>query len=170
MSDGEFLMRYTPDYQREIAEDADGCFFGSYPTLSEVRRDYGREIAIAWLVPQLTNLSEYCGARDKMTEAQMEECAYMIVTEYHHLKISELMLFFHRFKAGRYGKRFFGAVDPLAILEALGSFVQERSEAISRRETAKVLARIDEARRNAVTYEEYIRRHGRVETTGEDEP
>lgn len=159
MSADEFLLRYTPDYQRRIASDAEECFFGRYPDLGLVKKLYGEEIATAWLVPQLANLSEYCGARDKMTDMQMEECASIIATDFFYLKISELMLFFHRFKSGRYGKRFFAAVDPLAILDALHDFLNERSFAIDRMETAARLARYDENRKGAVTYEEYRRLH-----------
>lgn len=36
------------------------------------------------------------------------------------------MLFFHRFKAGRYG-RFYGSVDPLVITTALREFLRDRN-------------------------------------------
>lgn len=159
MSDSEFLLTYTPDYQRRIARSPEDCFFGMYPTLGQVRARYGEEIAIAWLVPQLANLSEYCGARDKMTDMQMEECAFNIVTDFHYLKVSEMMLFFHRVKAGKYGKIFFGTVDPLAVLDALREFVQDRAFAIDRMEGAARMAAYDENRKGAVTYEEYRRLH-----------
>lgn len=159
MSANEFLMTYTPDYQRLIARNPEDGFFGEYPTLGWVKERFGEEIAIAWLVPQLANMSEYCGARDKMTDMQIEECAFNIVTEFFYLKVSEMMLFFHRVKSGKYGKIFFGTVDPIVILDAVKVFLQDRSFAIDRMETAARMASYDENRKGAVTYEEYRRLH-----------
>lgn len=159
MSVSELMMRYNPDAQRLIATNPDSCFFGDYPTLSEISCQCGVEVSVAWLIPQLANLSEYCGVRDKMTDMQIEECAFNIATDFFYLKVSELMLFFHRVKAGRYGKIFFGTVDPLAILVALRDFIQERAFAIDRMVTVTRKAMLDNYRKSAVTYEEYRRLH-----------
>ena len=112
---GSFVKKFNPSYQREICEKKDECFFGNYPTLAELKAAYGTNAPMIWLVPQLYHLSEYCGCKDKLTEKQLEECAYIIASEYYYLKVSELMLWLHRFKAGKYG-RFFNRYSALRCL------------------------------------------------------
>lgn len=123
-------MKYSPEYQRKICQNAQICFLSDFPTLNDVRIAYGENTASVWLIPQLTNLSEFCGCKEKMNGKQIEECAIVIATEFSYLKISEIMLFFFRFKSGKYG-RFYGAVDPLVITESLRKFLNERSEYIA---------------------------------------
>ena len=84
----------------------------------------------------------------------MEECAFVIATEFYYLKTSELMLFFHRFKTGRYG-RFYGSVDPLIITTALRDFVAERASAYERHEQEERDKREQEEKKNAMTWEEF---------------
>lgn len=143
-----FCQTYNPSYQQVICDSQDKCFFGDYPTLATVRRNLGSNAAVAWLVPQITNLAVYCGCRDKLSKEQYKDCAFVIATEYFYLKISELMLFFHRFKAGHYG-RFYGSVDPLVITTSLREFITERAMAYERHEQKQREAREKESlRRN----------------------
>ena len=129
----QLLRRYSPDAQYDMVNDEDEAFHGSYPTLSALKAMCGINMPVMWLLPQLYNLSEYCGCKDKLNERQMEECARIIANEYYYMKISELMLFFYRFKTGRYG-RFYGSVDPMIITCALAKFASERIDAIRRYE------------------------------------
>lgn len=64
------------------------------------------------------------------------------------------MLFFNRFKEGRYG-RFYGTVDPLIITTALRDFIREREGAHRKRESEEYQKRVDEHRKHAITYEQY---------------
>lgn len=153
----KFCEQYSPSCQMEICGDSSLCFFGSYPTLADLRRDYGTNAPLTWLVPQLTDLAVYSGSRDKLSKEQYKECAFVIATEYYYLKVSELMLFFHRFKTGRYG-RFYGSVDPLVITTSLREFVRERGIAYEQHEQEERERREKEESKNAITYEEYLRR------------
>lgn len=158
----EFLVKYNPDFQMQICGDEQHCIMGKFPTLAELKRDFGSSIPACWLVPQLQDLSWYCGVRDKLNARQMEECAYVIATEFFFLKVSELMLFFHRFKSGRYG-RFFGSIDPLVITKALREFVAERNNALDRYEGEARRQRLEEERKHAVTWEQYCTMTGQQE-------
>lgn len=62
-----------------------------------------------------------------MSDAQIKTCADVIAREYGYLKLTELMLFFSDFKAGKYGV-FYGSVSPLQITYALRQFCEERKE------------------------------------------
>ena len=120
-----FLRTFNPDLQLKICMNSEECFFGDYPTLAHINRSYGEMSAAMWLVPQLYDLSEYSGCKGNMSQRQYEQCASVIATEFSYLKVSEIMLFFVRFKSGRYG-RFYGNVDPLVITTSIRVFLTER--------------------------------------------
>nr|WP_232214834.1 DUF6633 family protein [Prevotella sp. oral taxon 472] len=151
-----FMCLFNPDRQVEFGEHPDRCHFGSAPTLGTLRQAYGKNMPTSWLVPQLLNLSEYCGCKNKLTDAQLEECARVIASEYSYLKTTELMLFFSRFKAGRYG-RFYGNVDPMVITSALAVFRGERSESIARYDHEEMKKERETRASEAISYEVYIK-------------
>ncbi len=127
----------NPSVQQYCAEHQDKALFGTAPTLLALRCAYHDEAATMWMLPQLYDLSEYCGVKEKLDKDQMTQLARIIVTEFGYLKVSEIMLFLHRFKAGRYG-RFYGAIDPMIIVTALRhDFMNERAAAIDEREHAE---------------------------------
>ena len=152
-----FLTEFNPSYQMKVCDNANECFFGDYPTLAEVKMNYGINAPKMWLIPQLYNLSEYCGVKDKLEGTPLEETAFVIASTYYYFKITELMLFFHRFKSGRYG-RFYGNVDPLVITTALRDFAQERINAIIAKESEERDRELEEQWKNSITWEEYCRR------------
>lgn len=138
----------------QICGDAKDCMFGEYPSMFDVNLAFGKNTSTAWLVIQLTDLSEYCGVKDKLKGAALEETAYTIATDFGYLRISEMMLFFHRFKSGKYG-RFYGNIDPLVITTSLRIFISERAEAIDERDKELKDLRYAEEAKLAVTREEY---------------
>lgn len=143
--------------QVTLAEDPNDCHFGQHPTLNDLREVYGPTAAPGWVIPELFDLSQYCGVREKMPKEALKECARLIALNYGYLKVSELMLFFSRFKAGAYG-RFYGVVDPMVIMEALRTFIRERGTAYGKHEAEEAKRRRDESAARAITYEEYLRR------------
>lgn len=156
----KFLTLFNPDLQMKVCKDSQLCFFGDAPVLSELNMAYGEMTATMWLVPQLYDLSEYCGCKEKLQGKPLEECASVIATEFYWLKVSELMLFFHRFKSGRYG-RFYGSVDPLVITTSLRAFLNERNNAIAEQEEYESKKEREESEKNSITYEEYRKKSGK---------
>ena len=67
---------------------------------------------------------------------------------------------FYRFSTGRYG-RFYSYFTPSVIIHGLRSFLDERATAFNKREQERRERAWEEARRNAVTYEEYLKNKGR---------
>ena len=149
-----FMTTFNPDIQYEIQQDKEDCYFGRYPTLARLNKEYCNTASVQWLNIQIYNLNEYCGCKDKMTQQQILDCARTISGMYYFLKVSELMLFFFRFKAGFYGK-FFGSVDPMVITTALSQFCKERGEANAKHDNEIRMKHIKEFRKNAVSYEEW---------------
>lgn len=131
-SDGDrtaFTMKnpyFCADRESEFAMQPVRCVTGDAPTLAEVDGYFGANAASEWLVPLLADLSIYTSAKN-LAPRQQKQLAKTIAVEYRELKVTELMLFFHRFKTGRYG-RFYGAVDPMVVMCALQDFIKERNE------------------------------------------
>lgn len=153
------LTTLSPAMQHVLYPNKDDCYFGNYPTLAELNRAYNPKTAQAWLIPQLTDLSEFAGAKGKLTDNQLIQCAEIIATDYYYLKVSELMLFFSRLKRSKYG-RFYGAIDPMIILSSLDDFLQERSYAYETKASEERRRANEKSMRNAISWEEYQKRKG----------
>lgn len=152
---------FSPDLQIDCARNEERALFGTAPTLEVLNEAYGDTAAEQWLVPQLIDLCAYCGVKEKLNARQLKQLAYIITTEYGHLKATEVMLFLHRFKAGKYG-RFYGNIDPLIIMEALGDFIDEREDAIIKNEKEEAK---EEPVVETISPQEWCRRNGLPEVT-----
>lgn len=148
------MMRVNPDTQVAFAENQRAAIMGDYPTLNDINAAYGKGFSTEWLIPQIDNLSAHTGAKN-LTMEQQFGLARIIATEYRHLKVTEILLFFYRFKTGRYG-RFYGTVDPMVVTCALREFLQERNTMIEQFEQEDRQKAEDESRKTAITYEEYL--------------
>lgn len=142
-----------------VLRGSEECFFGCYPTMAQVNAAYHKNMSKAILMAQLTDLSEYCGCKNKLDNRQMEQCAEIIGMTYPYLKISELALFFMWLKSARYG-RFYGAIDPMIIVSALHDFVRERNQAYFDRDKIIQKRKFAEAKETAISWEEYCRKNG----------
>ena len=154
-----FLQAFNPSLQIGAARNPDRAYFGKAPTLGLLKKTYGDNAATMWLLPQLYDLCEYTGAK-KMDVQQATMLAEVIAQQYGYLKVSELLLFFFRFKTGVYG-RFYGAVDPLVITSALKDFLKERDWAFEKHEQyLRHLEQLEEAKVPRMTWEEYAAKNG----------
>lgn len=152
-----FLNRHSPDKQITLCADEKVAILDESPTLTDLNITYGGNTAVMFLIPQLFNMSEFCGAKDKFTDRQIEETAQLIVCNYPWLKVLEMMTFCKRFKSGVYG-RFYGAVDPMVIMCALRDFLEYRNDVYADYERYKNIQKIEEeSRQPRITYEEYKR-------------
>lgn len=121
----ELLTAFNPAHQCAYCRDVARVHTGKAPSIGLVQSAYGRSVAESWLEIQLNNLSEFAGCKEKLRPDQIMELAQMMIMGYPHYKLTEFMLFFQRFKQCKYGK-FYGAVDPMVILQALSTFEDER--------------------------------------------
>lgn len=131
-SDDDFKRKVNPDTQMPFGKEPTKAVMGDYPTLTDIDIAYGKGFATEWLLPHIARLSMFAGAKN-IGICQEKELAGIIANEYHFLKITEILLFFYRFRTGRYG-RFYGTVDPLAITCALRDFIVERNDIIAANE------------------------------------
>lgn len=153
----DLLYVYPPEKQREMCSYIQDCIDGDYPTLALVGAKFSRKVVVAWLVQHLFNLSEFCGCKEKLSNDMMDELGFIIMNEFYYLKMTELMLFFYRFKLGEYGK-FYGSVDPMVILSSLRQFVTWRNVQIDRYGNERKQQQMEEWRKTAISREEYEKR------------
>lgn len=151
--DNFMAVEMSPNRQIEVSEKREDFMLGEYPTLNDVALAYGRTAPIQWLIAQLTNLSEFCGVKDKLTGDQTEELAWLLKGQYGYYKVTQFLVFFHDFKMGRFGK-FFGAVDPLVITSAIKEFDKERVLLISKLEREEEDKRLREEAKHALNRDE----------------
>ena len=150
------MLANSPDKQMQVCNNPGKCHFGSSLTLSQLNVCYGETAAEAWLVPQLYELGNFEGLKGQADRHQLAKTAKIITTEFYYLKTDELLLFFYRFSAGRYGQ-FYSYFAPSVIIRSLRDFLKERARAFEQYEQAVRERAWLEAKRRAVTYEEYLR-------------
>lgn len=128
--DGKGILSiYNPELQEQYTRDAKRAHFGSAPRLCDVAAAFGQRILETWLELHINDLSEFAGCREKLPAKKTEEVARLIIGQYGQYRLTELMLFFVRFKRCEYG-RFYGAVDPMIIMGALRDFAAQRRTAL----------------------------------------
>lgn len=135
------MQTFSPAEQFRFTDNVARCLLGKAPTLAALREAYGRQSAESWIEIQLQSISEFSGAREKLSIEQVEELAQAILSQFDALKVTEMMLFIARLKSGAFSKLFYGAVDAIAITDALQTFVkdigQEKYELLREKEKAE---------------------------------
>lgn len=162
----KFAAIFCADNQRSFCRTPERCVCGHAPTFYHIDIAYGRGAAAAVVLPQLFELGEFCGCKDKLNEMQNQQLAQIIVSQFGYLKITELMLFLWWFKSGKYGK-FYGAVDPLVVSSALRDFLLDRDSIIESEKARQNARECAQTRQKAVTYEEWLAMRGE---TPDDHP
>lgn len=135
------------------------CVTGTSPTLTDVNLTYGDGMAIAWLMAQLAVLQEYINVPNKMSKYEIETCAQVICDNFHHLKCSELMLFFARLTGGLYDVDWHGYITPTKIVTAIREhFMPWRNDLLYKIEKQEEKRKeVEEAKKPTITYEEYLK-------------
>lgn len=157
----DFLTKNNPHAQVAVGRMGDNAHFTGSPSLVVLRKTYGDNFPTMWLLPQIFDLVVYCNSKSTLNEQQAQFLAEAIAHEYYFLSSDELMLFFYRFKLGKYG-HFYGTVDPMRVTQALDEFCAERVTAIAEHEKREEQRRREEEEKKAekIDCEEYCRRHG----------
>ena len=149
-SEKDFLKKVNPDTMYAFGRKAEAAITGNYPTLNDIEQTYGKGFATEWLIPLIDTLSLSTSANNPK-EYQQLHLAKTISTEYRHLKVTEILLFFYRFRAGYYG-RFYRDVDPMVVVCALRDFLQERAVILSNHSRTQQ----EEKREDVMSREEWL--------------
>lgn len=155
----EFLTSQNQDTQISVGRLGDQAHFTGSPSLAVLKKTYGENFPTMWLMPQIFDLVVYCNSKSTLNEQQAQFLAEAIAHEYYFLSSDELMLFFYRFKLGKYG-HFYGTVDPMRIMQALDTFCDERVHAIAKREKEEEKRAAKEPKLPKMSPEEWCRANG----------
>ena len=126
-----FALAYNPSVQIKCAMNIERSLTGNVPTIRQLQSTYELGYLQIWVMAHLEDLNEYAGVKTKMETAQMRELATMIIVKSEYLKASEILLFFHKLKAGDFGG-FYGTVDPQKVGEYLNAFKEWRSQELDK--------------------------------------
>ena len=155
----QFLVALNPSKQIQLGREPEQAFFSEAPSLAIMRKTYGDGFPATWLMPQILDLVAYSNSKGTLNEQQAEFLAEAIAQEYYFLKATELMLFFYRFKMGKYG-RFYGNIDPMIITRALDEFCRERIAILEKREAEQEEQERVTNSKNAISPKEFCRLKG----------
>lgn len=138
-------------------------------SLVEIDKRFSSGASEWWIKKMLIELLTFLGAFESISVYQVNATAARIRQEYYHLTPAELTHFFYSFSLGDYGKLYAGrTVNPQDILMGLKQYMytlfEQRAMADSERRAAKEKQETIEAKKNAITWEEYCRRKGRDKT------
>lgn len=155
------MMKRSPSAQITVGRKDELAHFSGSPSLAILKKTYGESFPSSWLLPQIFDLVVYSNSKGTLNEQQIEFLAEAIAQEYYYLTVDEFLLFFYRFKLGKYG-HFYGVVDPMKITQALDEFCKERNYAIEKHDKQLEAEERDRIAENAsiINCEEYCKKHG----------
>lgn len=141
-------MRFSPAIQWKIREAGVDYVTASrykYPTVDELRAAYGVEVVHPWMGAMVENLNDFCGVKQKMTDAQKDEVAHILMCECGGLNVAEVALFFDEVKRGVFGE-YYGILDSVRTMKILKDFMRERKVAINKQMEMEERARLERLR------------------------
>lgn len=132
------------------------------PTIFVASLAFGREKIMAWLMSYIVNVNSFflgSNPEKKMTPAQMEDAASVLIQNYGNLFVSETPIIFSRIKGGRYGKAY-GVVDGGMLCNCFTLYMEGRGEEqaqIHKRKEAERIKRREEewAKQSRMSFEEF---------------
>lgn len=128
------------------AQNPERAYMAQCPTLGEYGVLYGEECPAFWIRIQITALFGSSGSREKGMADGIKLFAESFAEMARNYKLSELMLFFARYKAGKYDNSF-ASFDPKRIGNAFfKEFLPERVYEVDKAERKRVQQEIEERR------------------------
>lgn len=112
-----------------LLADLEKAYSEKSPVLSDLDRMYGDGSSALWVKTQLLTLDFASSTKESADIDTLTEFSQLFIGQYHHIKLTEFLLFVARFKLGRYGK-FYGYFDTITVGEAFRKFLRERSEEV----------------------------------------
>ena len=100
----KLLNTFKPDMQVMAARYTERAYFGTAPMLETVCLGYGELVVMVFICALLEDINLFVGVKEKMPVNRQRELSRLVLAEYPYLKVTELLLFFHRLKCGRYGR------------------------------------------------------------------
>lgn len=152
----EIEKAFSPRNWGYVSSNIEKAYLSDTPTLGSYSDCFGFENAKKWIHSQVLALYGMSGNKDEGVAEGLSFFSSSFASQTMNYKLSELMLFFSRYKSGKYDNSY-ASFDTKRIGNAFFfEFVKERKYEIDLIERKKIIERIDENYRNSVTYEEYL--------------
>ena len=141
-----------------FVQDTLACFRRDSPTFVRIDITYGKGSSANWLYNILQGMFVFLGVTDdRFSKEQVYNLACNIYANYKTLKVVEFLLFVTRFEGGKYGRFYGGDSYALVVTEALNKFLVEREHYYADIERMRNDKRIEESKKDTITFEEYKR-------------
>ena len=153
------MTTFSPSAQPRFMKTEERMFSGTAPSLSLIEQTYGEKTVKAWLCIQIRDFAAFCSQSERLSTEQIDCMAQVIQREYAYLKVTEIMAFFAKFKAGFFGG-FYGSIDTVKITSALPRFMTYRHEVLRKAEYAAQQQQAEAERKErhiyCVNHDEYL--------------
>lgn len=158
----------TIDCCQKVNSPTLGTLSAAYPAIKTKEGQEIESTAIKWMQGQLLAVCAFVNVNGKMSDWQLNTLCQQIIADHPTITMMEFVLFCSRLRSGQYCS-FYGTIDPLLILKAFSDFMEDRKKDYWRKSEddrkAKEERDAEEARKNAISWEEYCKRHGKKDTT-----
>lgn len=127
-----------------------------------MRKEYGEQCAQYWLEIQINDYQNYVSTKgeDELKDEVVSDMARLVLNEFGYLRMTDIMLFLMWLKTGKYGE-VYGRINPQNFFCNLRRYLRERSAILDRYENEQNTKRLIEARKKAISYEDYKKKHAK---------
>ena len=132
-SPSEIDRAYAPTNWGYVVANAGKAYTADCPTLAAVSTVYGNDYAVLWLTAQVTAVYAMSPNRDEGIVDGINIFCQTFFAEVRYYKLTELMLFFGRYKSGRYDASY-SSFDTRRIGVAFREFLKERQVELAKAE------------------------------------
>lgn len=98
-------------------------------SLAALKKQYSPDWTQAYIAVWIVNINEFFNVSRPMSDSQVEETAFHILTIYYYLKISDITLIFNRAKRGEFGQ-LYESLDGSKILSWFEKYAVERMNSV----------------------------------------
>jgi hypothetical protein len=145
-SHSDVERQFSPNNWGYALSHPDKAYLAECPTLLSYERTYGEGVSADWIRLQVLTLYGSSNSKDIGIADGIKLFAQSFAQEVKNFKLSELMLFFARYKAGKYDNSY-SSFDAKRIGNAFFSeFIKERNRELDRITREQVQSEIEERR------------------------
>lgn len=122
------------------------AFKSGLPSLAKMGSEFGAEQVEDLIKLWIIDMTEFINIGKSMSPTQIENTAFLIVSEFYHLNMADINLVFRRAKTGYYGE-IYDRLDGQVILGWFKKYNQERCLAAEEESINKAWSQMDDDNR-----------------------
>jgi len=162
-SRSDIELQFSPNNWGYAANYPERAYMAECPTLQNYDITYGESSSMKWVHMQVLALYGSSSNKDTGIADGIRIFAQAFASEVKGYKLSELMLFFSRYKAGKYDSSY-ASFDARRIGNAFfKEFIPERNREIDIIERKRTAQRRNKSKKGCISYEQYLEIKQRAE-------